>query len=141
MSARKSAGPRGYWCRACGVYLSTRDAAQARAAREHTAAHEAAGEEPRDGHPWRKGAAPTAAAVLTVRVAPHSHPVSGAAQRVVSWVDPATGKPRRRTVPLDYNATGYGYAAAVRRVFPAAVSVEQIDPLDARAFAVALPAE
>lgn len=47
-------GPQGFWCRGCGAYQSTRTQAQATKARAHTAAHEAAGEQPLDGKPWRK---------------------------------------------------------------------------------------
>lgn len=49
-------GPRGHWCRACGRYLSTRNRRETTAARAHTAAHMAAGEQPRDGAPWIKEA-------------------------------------------------------------------------------------
>lgn len=44
--------PNGYWCRACGVYQSARDAKEVVKAKAHTQAHIDAGEQPRDGRPW-----------------------------------------------------------------------------------------
>lgn len=47
-------GPNGYWCRCCGAYQSVRNTREVKVARAHLAAHQAAGENPRDGKPWVK---------------------------------------------------------------------------------------
>lgn len=54
---------------------------------------------------------------LDVRVSVMSHPVSGAAQRRLSWRE--EGRNRTRTVALDYRASD-SYRAAVESVFPGA---------------------
>lgn len=84
---------------------------------------------------WRHECGWVTPAVTVATVRAHTR-ADGAAQRVVTWRDRFDGRPRRKTVPLDYSASGYGYAAAVARVFPDALRIAEDPTVNGHVFHV-----